>query len=64
MQLIRALRDTQLEHGKTLEAHAEALTEHGELLGALASGQVAMTEQLQAITGHLGITPPDAPSEA
>ncbi|MCN9239590.1 hypothetical protein NGF19_02125 [Streptomyces sp. RY43-2] len=71
MQLIRALRDTQLEHGKALEAqskaleaHTKTLTEHGKLLGALVSGQVAMMEQLQAITDHLGVTPPDAHPEA
>jgi hypothetical protein len=64
MQVIRALRDTQLEHGKTLEAHTKTLTEHSKLLGALVSGQVAMMEQLQAITNHLGITPPEGPPEA
>lgn len=56
MQVIRALRDTQLKHGKTLE-------EHGKLLGALVSGQVAMMEQLQAITHHLGISAPEQPGE-
>jgi hypothetical protein len=56
MQVIRALRETQIEHGRTLE-------EHGKLLGALVSGQVAMMEQLGAITGHLGITPPGQPFE-
>ncbi|MFC3576733.1 hypothetical protein ACFOZ0_26320 [Streptomyces yaanensis] len=64
MRLIRAVRDTQLEHGKTLEAHTRTLAEHGKLLGALVSGQVAMMEQLQAITDHLGSTPPDESSEA
>ncbi|MFE1195886.1 hypothetical protein ACFW6E_24360 [Streptomyces olivaceoviridis] len=70
MQVIRALRDTQLEHGKVLEAHGKVLEahtktlhEHGKLLGALVSGQVAMTEQLQAITDHLGVTPPGQPRE-
>jgi hypothetical protein len=53
-----------LEHGKTLEAHTKTLTEHSKLLGALVSGQVAMMEQLQAITNHLGITPPEGPPEA
>ncbi len=57
MQVIRELRDTQLEHGKTL-------AEHGKLLGALVSGQVAMMEQLQAITDHFGIAPPEAAPEA
>ncbi|MER6126903.1 hypothetical protein ABT173_30805 [Streptomyces sp. NPDC001795] len=33
MQLIRALRDTQLEQGRTLQ-------QHSELLGALVAGQV------------------------
>jgi hypothetical protein len=33
MQLIRALRDTQLEHGRTLQ-------QHGKLMGALVAGQV------------------------
>ncbi|MEU8692300.1 hypothetical protein [Streptomyces sp. NPDC048665] len=63
MQVIRALRDTQLEHGKTL-------AEHGKLLGALVSGQVAMMEQIGtlttqvgAITDHLGIAPPGQPQE-
>lgn len=64
MQVIRALRDTQLEHGKTLDSHTKTLAEHGKLLGALVSGQVAMMEQLQAITNHLGITPPETPPEA
>lgn len=70
MQLIRALRDTQLEQGKTLdahtrmlEAHTRTLTEHGRVLGALVSGQVAMMQHLQAITEHLGITPPEQPHE-
>ncbi|ALO93640.1 hypothetical protein SHL15_2489 [Streptomyces hygroscopicus subsp. limoneus] len=63
MQVIRALRDTQLEHGKVLAAHGKTLHEHGKLLGALVSGQVAMTEQLQAITDHLGVTPPGQPRE-
>ncbi|MFD1661051.1 hypothetical protein ACFSL4_23305 [Streptomyces caeni] len=57
MQVIRALRDTRLERGKTL-------AEHGKLLGALVSGQVAMTKQLQAITDHFRIRPPEAPPEA
>ncbi|MEU7298868.1 hypothetical protein [Streptomyces sp. NPDC007206] len=58
MQLMQALRQTQLEHSKTL-------AEHSKLLGALVSGQVAMMEQLEsltthvgAITNHLGIAPP------
>ncbi|MBX7551588.1 hypothetical protein ABZX95_31085 [Streptomyces sp. NPDC004232] len=70
MQVIRALRDTQLEHGKTLEAHTKTLAEHGKLLGALVSGQVAMMEQIGtlttqvgAITDHLGIAPPGQPQE-
>ncbi|WP_229887031.1 hypothetical protein [Streptomyces olivaceoviridis] len=63
MQVIRALRDTQLEHGKALEAHTKTLQEHGKLLGALVSGQVAMMEQLQAITDHLGVTPPGQPRD-
>ncbi|MDN0194379.1 hypothetical protein [Streptomyces sp. S.PNR 29] len=52
MQLIRALRDTQLEQGKTLE-------EHGKLLGALVSGQVALMQQVGTSMEHLGITPPE-----
>ncbi|OIK04542.1 hypothetical protein [Streptomyces monashensis] len=70
MQVIRALRETQLEHGKTL-------AEHGKLLGALVSGQVAMMEQIGTLTGqvgslttqvgaitdHLGIAPPEQPRE-
>ncbi|MER6385318.1 hypothetical protein ACWDBD_00865 [Streptomyces sp. NPDC001118] len=70
MQVIRALRDTQLEHGKTLEAHGKTLQEHSKLLGALVSGQVAMMEQLGSLTtqvgaiiDHLGITPPEQPRE-
>ncbi|MGW7786962.1 hypothetical protein [Streptomyces tricolor] len=61
VQLMQALRQTQLEHSKTLE-------EHGKLLGALVSGQIAMMEQIGtlttrvgAITEHLGITPPEQP---
>ncbi|MGN5378599.1 hypothetical protein ACQ4WX_17550 [Streptomyces lasalocidi] len=64
VQLMQALRQTQLEHGKTLE-------EHSKLLGALVSGQVAMMEQIGtltthvgAITDHLGIAPPEQPQEA
>ncbi|OLZ66542.1 hypothetical protein AV521_26960 [Streptomyces sp. IMTB 2501] len=63
MQLMQALRQTQLEHTKTLE-------EHGKLLGALVSGQVAMMEQVGSLTtqvgaiiDHLGITPPEQPRE-
>ncbi|WP_128376809.1 hypothetical protein [Streptomyces cavernae] len=70
IQLIRALRETQLGQGKTLEAHTrtleahtKTLTEHSKLLGALVTGQVAMMEQLQTITDHLGITPPERPQE-
>ncbi|MFF8903858.1 hypothetical protein [Streptomyces olivaceoviridis] len=63
VEMIRTLRDTQLEHGKLLEAHTKTLQEHGKLLGALVSGQVAMTEQLQAVTDHLGVTPPEQPGE-
>jgi hypothetical protein len=61
MQVIRALRDTQLEHGKTLTEHTKTLTEHGKLLGALVFGQVAMMEQIGAISAHLGIEPPESP---
>jgi hypothetical protein len=70
MQVIRALRDTQLDHGRTLEAHTRTLethtrtlAEHGKLLGALVSGQVAMMAQLRAITDHLGVIPPGKSSE-
>ncbi|CAM5482774.1 MULTISPECIES: hypothetical protein [Streptomyces] len=70
VEMIRTLRDTQLEHGKllethgkALEAHTKTLQEHGKLLGALVSGQVAMMEQLQAVTDHLGVTPPEQPGE-
>ncbi|WP_369389009.1 hypothetical protein AB5J72_16480 [Streptomyces sp. CG1] len=70
MQLMQALRQTQLEHSKTLQ-------EHSKLLGALVSSQVAMTEQLGSLTAqvgslttqvgaiidHLGITPPEQPRE-
>jgi uncharacterized protein involved in exopolysaccharide biosynthesis len=70
VQLMQALRRTQLEHGKTLEAHTKTLAEHGKLLGALVSGQVAMMErigtlttQVGAITDHLGIAPPEQPQE-
>ncbi|MER5542984.1 hypothetical protein ABT072_11165 [Streptomyces sp. NPDC002589] len=70
MQLMQALRQTQLEHskmlvahGKVLEAHTKTLEEHSKLLGALVSGQVAMMEQFQAITSHFGITPPEQPRE-
>ncbi|MGV9344268.1 hypothetical protein ACWDSD_05535 [Streptomyces spiralis] len=58
VQLMQALRQTQLEHSKMLEAHTKTLHEHGKVLGALVSGQVAMMEQLQALTAHFGITPP------
>lgn len=67
MQLIRALRDTQLEQGRTLQ-------QHSELLGALVAGQVEHSRVLaehskalrslalgqSAILDHLGITPPEA----
>ncbi|MFF3915586.1 hypothetical protein ACFYZB_19185 [Streptomyces sp. NPDC001852] len=63
VQLMQALRQTQLEHSKVLEAHSK-------LLGALVSGQVAMMEQLGslsahvgAITNHLGIAAPDQSPE-
>lgn len=70
MQVIRALRDTQLEHGKTLK-------EHSELLAALVTGQVAQGKALAdhsemsrtlaagqaAILDHLGITPPEPPQD-
>ncbi len=56
MQVIRAPRETQIGHGRTLE-------EHSKVLGALVSGQVAMMEHLKAITDRLGITPPGHSSE-
>ncbi|MEU5088036.1 hypothetical protein [Streptomyces sp. NPDC021356] len=56
VQLMQALRTTQLEHSKTL-------AEHSNVLGALVAGQVAMMEHLQAITDHLGITPPEQSSQ-
>ncbi|MFI2199885.1 hypothetical protein ACH47Z_03680 [Streptomyces sp. NPDC020192] len=56
VQLMQALRQTQLEHGKTLDAHTKTLTEHSKLLGALVAGQVAIME-------HLGIAPPEQPRE-
>jgi hypothetical protein len=49
VQLMQALRQTQLEHSKTL-------AEHSKLLGALVAGQVAIME-------HLGIAPPDQSPE-
>ncbi|MBV7697750.1 hypothetical protein [Streptomyces sp. TRM70350] len=61
IQVIRALRDTQLEHGEILKAHTKTLAEHGKLLGALVSGQVALMRQVGAIMDHLGITPPEQP---
>ncbi|WP_230396481.1 hypothetical protein [Streptomyces blattellae] len=58
MQVIRALRDTQLEQGRTLQ-------QHSELLGALVVGQVEHGKNLErlatavgAIMNHLGIDPP------
>ncbi|MER6067388.1 hypothetical protein ABT187_00710 [Streptomyces sp. NPDC001817] len=70
VQLMQALRQTQLEHSKVLEAHSKTLEEHSKLLGALVSGQVAMMEQLGslsahvgAITNHLGIAAPDQSPE-
>ncbi|MFC3346103.1 hypothetical protein ACFOOM_01345 [Streptomyces echinoruber] len=70
MQVIRALRETQLEHGRTLEAHTRTLAEHSELLGALVAGQAQQGRLLQslatgqaAILDHLGITPPEQPQE-
>jgi NADPH-dependent ferric siderophore reductase len=59
VQLMQALRQTQLEHSKTLEAHTRTLTEPGKLLGALVSGQVALIRQVGAIMQHLGIEPPE-----
>lgn len=60
IQLLQALRQTQLEQGKILEAHSKALEAHGktllehsQVLGVLVSGQVAIME-------HLGINPPEA----
>lgn len=52
MQLIRALRDTQLEHGRTLQ-------QHGELMGALVAGQVEhgriLAEHSGILAGHSGV---------
>lgn len=56
IQLFQALRQTQLEQGKVLEAHSKMLLEHGKLLGALVSGQVAIME-------HLGMNPPETAAE-
>jgi hypothetical protein len=67
MQLIRALRDTQLEHGRTLH-------QHGELMGALVAGQVehgrilaehsgmlrSLAAGQAAVLDHLGIAPPES----
>ncbi|MER6531684.1 hypothetical protein [Streptomyces sp. NPDC001508] len=61
VQLMQALRQTQLEHSKTLTAHSKTLAEHSKLLGALVSGQVAMMEQIGAVAGHLGVEPPESP---
>ncbi|MBD0425181.1 hypothetical protein AB0L35_01500 [Streptomyces sp. NPDC052309] len=63
VQLMQALRMTQLEHSKVLEAHTKTLAEHGKLLGALVSGQVALMDQVGAIMDHLGVTPPERPAE-
>ena len=56
VQLMQALRQTQLEHGRTL-------AEHSKVLGALVSGQVALMQQVGAIMGHLGIEAPARPEE-
>ncbi|MFF4485298.1 hypothetical protein ACFY0F_02185 [Streptomyces sp. NPDC001544] len=56
VQLMQALRQTQLEHSKALEAHTKTLEEHGKLLGALVTGQVAIMQ-------HLGITPSEQPQD-
>jgi Tfp pilus assembly protein PilN len=49
VQLLQALRTTQLDHGKILE-------EHSRLLGVLVSGQVAIME-------HLGMNPPETAAD-
>ncbi|MEU8586902.1 hypothetical protein AB0C59_07835 [Streptomyces sp. NPDC048664] len=52
MQVIRALRDTQLEQGRTLK-------QHGELLGALVAGQVEhgrILEEHSRVLGEHGRT--------
>ncbi|MEO3765885.1 hypothetical protein [Streptomyces sp. B8F3] len=56
IQLLQALRQTQLEQGKVLEAHGKTLLEHSKVLGVLVSGQVAIME-------HLGITPPETAAD-
>lgn len=59
-RVLNALRETQLEQGRTLQEHSRTLEEqsrtlaqHGQTLGSLAAGQAA-------IMRHLGITQPDS----
>ncbi len=61
--ILQALRQTQLDQGKVLEAHSKVLEahskmlfEHGKVLGVLVSGQVAIME-------HLGMNPPEAAAD-
>ncbi|MFF0727946.1 hypothetical protein [Streptomyces sp. NPDC004134] len=56
IQLLQALRQTQLEQSKTLETHTKTLVEHGKVLGVLLTGQVAMME-------HLGMNPPETTTD-
>jgi hypothetical protein len=66
-RVLNALRETQLEQGRTLQEHGRelgalretqleqglTLAQHGQTLGSLAAGQAA-------IMRHLGITQPDS----
>ncbi|MFF3910082.1 hypothetical protein ACFYZJ_29835 [Streptomyces sp. NPDC001848] len=75
MQLIRALRDTQLEQGRTLQQHSELLgalvagqVEHGKVLAEHSKVLAEHSKMLRslaagqaAVLDHLGITPPEPP---
>ncbi len=60
-QVLNALRETQVEHGKVLDAHTTALEAQSrtlqnvaELVGQLMVGQISMAEQLTRIEDRLG----------
>ncbi|MEU2924785.1 hypothetical protein ABZ636_06940 [Streptomyces sp. NPDC007251] len=70
MQLLQALRSTQIEHGKTLR-------ELGTTVGVLLTGQIELarvqdkhtekldrlTASVDAIVRHMGITDPQSPED-
>jgi hypothetical protein len=73
-RVLNALRETQLEQGRTLREQSRTLAEHGRELGALRETQLEQGRTLAqhgqtlgslaagqaAIMRHLGITQPDS----